>query len=47
MDPAQGPILDALKIARDFIWFQGFWWGCLCGFVGGIVFSLLSRATDR
>lgn len=42
----EGPLLDILQLTRQVverIWWSGFWWGALAGFVAGQVFAALTR----
>lgn len=46
LPPIEGPLLDVLNLARDAIarvWWSGFWWGALAGFVAGQVFAAITR----
>ena len=48
IDPnIQGPVLDALRAIKDLIWWDGFKWGALAGFVLGTFFTLMARWSTR
>lgn len=46
MPNVEGPLLDIVNIARDAVarvWWSGFWWGAIAGFVAGQLFVALTR----
>lgn len=39
----EGPVLDAIKAAKEAVWWSGFAWGVVCGALGAIFLSLFRR----